>query len=198
MVRRVLLAFLLAAATIGAPKAEPALYVHAQDRAAGNRHEAAVALARVLLTTEQPATVEQVRVDGVSGHQVAGIVLSGVKFHRTLDVEGFLGEVGSLIARSFANSDVEEVDVWARIPVPVPKGAVVSGDLAVPTTKTVFGCTARRDDLPHLDTLLRADADVYWEPEFKKRLRVSVLAVPSASPSPERTGKRPGQSDRTN
>lgn len=153
--------------------AEPALYVHAEDRAAGSRRDAATALARALLTAQWPVTVDQVRVDGVNGHQVAGIVLSGVKFHRALGVEGFLDEVASLVARSFANSDVEEVDVWATAPIPVPKGAIVSGDLAVPTAKTVFGCTVLRDALPHLVVLLHSDADVYWAPEFAKRLRAS-------------------------
>ena len=180
MFRRVLLILLAAAGATGVVRAEPALYVHAGDRAAGSRRDAATTLARALLTAQWPATVDQVRVDGVNGHQVAGIVLSGVKFHRSLDVEGFLGEVAMLVARSFANSDVEEVDVWATAPIPVPKGAIVSGDLAVPTAKTVFGCTVLRDALPHLDALLHSDADVYWAPQFLKRLRASELATPKS------------------
>jgi hypothetical protein len=180
VLRCVLLALLVASSTIGAVWAEPALYVHAEDRSAGSRRDAATALARTLLRAQWPATVDQVRVDGVNGHQVAGIVLSGVKFHRALGVEGFLGEVASLVARSFASSDVEEVDVWATAPIPVPKGAIVSGDLAVPTAKTVFGCTVLRDALPHLDTLLHSAADVYWEPAFAQRLRASDLTTPRA------------------
>jgi hypothetical protein len=88
--------------------------------------------------------------------------------------------------------------VWAIVPVLVPKGAVVSGDLAVPTTKTTFGCTVRRDDLPYLNSLLRTDADVYWESEFIKRLRASATAAPSASPQLERTRPHPGQSGHIN
>jgi hypothetical protein len=174
--RRVLLALLAASGAMSAVRAEPALYVHAEDRAAGSRHDAATALARALLTAQWPATVDQVRVDGVNGHQVAGIVLSGVKFHRALTIESFLGEVATLVSRSFANSDVEEVDVWATVPISVPKGAIVSGDFAVPAARTVFSCTVLRDALPHLDSLLHADADIYWAPEFAKRLRAAELA----------------------
>ena len=171
-------ALLATSSAVGAARAEPALYVHPEDRAAGSRRAAATALARALLTMQWPATVDQVRIDGVKGHQIAGIVLSGVKFHRRLDANGFLNEVAALIVRSFANSDVEEVDVWATTPISVPKGAVVSGDYAVPAAKTVFSCTVLRDDLPHLGVLLHTNADVYWAPQFLKRLRAGGLAAP--------------------
>src|SRR5690348_18085480 len=128
MARRIAFVLLFGIALAQAAWAAPPLYVHAESRAAGNRPEAAVRLARALLTTEWPATVEQVRVDGVNGHSVAGLVLSAVKFHRALNAEGFLDEISSLITLGFANSDVEEIDVWALAPIPVPKGAIVSGD----------------------------------------------------------------------
>jgi hypothetical protein len=178
--RFLLVAFLLGMSLMGIVRAEPALYVHAEDRAAGNRHEAAVRLARALLTLEWPATVEQVRVDGVNGHQVAGLVLSAVKFHRALDAEGFLDEAASLITKSFENSDVEEVDVWALMPIPVPKGAIVSGDLAVPTTRTVFACTVPRDRLAHLADLLHGVDNVYWAPDFAALLH-KATPHPAAS-----------------
>jgi hypothetical protein len=165
----ILAAFLLLMLTSVARSALP-LYVHPEDRAAGTRRDAAVRIARAILTVLWPATVEQVRVDGVDGHQVAGIVLSGVKFHHALAREEFLAEVASLITKSFAVGDVEEVDVWATVPIPVPKGAIVSGDLAVSTTRTVFSCTVTRDRFSHLNDLLHADGNAYWAPDFAMRL----------------------------
>ena len=150
--------------------AETALYVHPEDRAVGTDRASAVAVARALLTEMWPATVQQVRVDTTGTHSVAGIVLSGVKFHRPLGVSAFLDEVQTLVTRAFAARPLEEVDLWATVPIRVPKGAVVSGDLAIPTSRTVFACSVRRDDLPHLDALLHRASDVFWDDRFIAQL----------------------------
>ena len=38
------------------------------------------------------------------------------------------------------------VDLWASVPIDVGKGVVVNGDLAKPTSRTVFSLTARRGE----------------------------------------------------
>jgi hypothetical protein len=166
--------------------ASPPLYLHPEDRAVGTDRTSAVAVARALLTEMWPATVQQVRVDTTGPHSVAGIVLSGVKFHQALDLDGFLDEVQTLITRAFAARPVEEVDLWATVPIRVPKGAVVSGDLAIPTSRTVFACSVRRDDLPRLRSLLRSASDVFWDDRFIAQLR----AAP-ADPGEDRSQARP-------
>ena len=46
--------------------------------------------------------------------------------------------MASLVEKAFAAAPaVEEVDVWASVPIEVVKSEIVSGDLAVPTSRTV-------------------------------------------------------------
>jgi hypothetical protein len=166
--------------------------VHPEDRAVGTDRVSAVAVARALLTEMWPATVQQVRVDTTGAHSVAGLVLSGVKFHRPLGVDGFLDEVQTLIARAFSAKPLEEVDLWATVPIRVPKGAVVSGDLAIPTSRTVFACSVRRDDLPRLRTLLHNASDVFWDDAFLAQLRAAPVDTGedrSAAPPIRSAGK---------
>ena len=62
-----------------------------------------------------------------------------------------------LIARAFAAAPAaEEVDLWVTVPIAVGKGLVVSGDLAVPTTRTVFTLSVRRGE--HADCACCATA----------------------------------------
>ncbi|HEY0797587.1 MAG TPA: hypothetical protein VGD50_00480 [Candidatus Baltobacteraceae bacterium] len=169
--RRVLVAvFPLLVAPGACAWASPPLYVHPEDRAVGNDRPVAIAVARGVLTQLWPASVQQVRVDASGAHLVAGIVLSGVKFHRALDVQGFLDEVQAVVQRAFLAAPIEEVDLWATVPIRVAKGAVVSGDLAVPTSRIVFACSVRRADLSRLAELLHGSADVYWDERFVAQL----------------------------
>lgn len=117
----------------------------------------------------------KVRVDDVLGHRVAGIVVSGVRFHTPLDEAGFLAEVRTLIATAFANAPVEEVDLWATVPLDAGAGAIVSGDLAQPTSRDVFTVTVRRSDLPRLAALLNS-GDVFWDGTWRARLRSTAAA----------------------
>jgi hypothetical protein len=168
------LAFALGAAAGMSASASPPLYVHPEDRSVGTDRPEAIVVARALLTQEWPASIQQVRVDATGTHLVAGIVISGVKFHRALDVSGFLDEAQTLIVRAFAAAPVEEVDLWTTVPIRVVRGAIVSGDLAIPTSRTVFACSVRRADLAHLRLLLHDGSDVFWDEAFAAQLRAQA------------------------
>lgn len=142
----------------------------AAARAEGNRRAEAVKIGRALFATIWPVQITHVRVDGVGRHAIAGLVLSAVKFHQAVDRAGFLSEVEVLVGRTFAASDVEEVDVWATVPIPYDAREPVSGDLAKPTSRTVFAVTCRRDQLAALTARLRGDRGVYWADDFRSRL----------------------------
>lgn len=135
-------------ASAEAATAQPPLYVvNAHARAMGTRQDTAVRIGLRLFTTHWAAQILRIYVDGAGSHQVAGVVLSGVKFHRPLTRALFLNEVASIIGQTFAAAPVEEVDLWCVVPLAVGKGAIVSGDLAQPTDRTVFSVTVRRADV---------------------------------------------------
>lgn len=144
--------------------------VNAEARAAGNRRPEAVQIGRVLLARTWPAQVTKIRVDGAGSHEVAGLVLSGVKFHGPLDAAGFTAEVAQLVRRTFAAGGVEEVDVWTTVPLDVAHGQVVAGDFAMPTSRIVFSVTVRRDGLADLERRLRTGDGVYWAADWKATL----------------------------
>lgn len=150
--------------------APAAVVARAQSRAEGNDRAQAVALGEALLATQWPAQILKVRVDAALGHRVAGVVLSGVKFHEPLDEAAFLREVEAIVRRAFAQAPVEEVDLWTTVPLDAGKGAIVSGDLARPTARAVFTVTVRRPDLPRLDAVLRS-GDVFWDETWRASLR---------------------------
>jgi hypothetical protein len=164
----------LAAAPSPAPNAAtpPAAIVelNAIARAAGDRRSDAIRLGRVLLARTWPAQVLKVRVDGAGSHTVAGLVLSGVKFHAPLDPDTFLAEVATLAELTLKASAVEEVDVWVTVPVSVGKGAVVAGDFAQPATRIVFSATIRRADAGEVAALLRRGDAVFWDPDWHASL----------------------------
>lgn len=157
---------------LAAPAAD--VVARARARAAGNDRAGAVALGEALLAVPWPAQVLKVRIDSALGHRVAGLVLSGVKFHSALDEAGFLREVAALVRRTFAAAPVEEVDLWVTVPLNAGTGAIVSGDLAVPTSRNVFSATVRRTDLPHLDAVLRSSG-IYWDARWRGELRRGTL-----------------------
>ena len=144
--------------------------VNAEARAQGNRRSDAVALGSALLQTRWPAQVLKVRIDGIASHEVAGLVLSGVKFHAPTDPEAFTNEVIALVQRTFAHSRVEEVDVWATVPLHVGEHVVVAGDNAQPTTRTVYGATVRRSEEATFPARLHAGDGVFWDRSWKRSL----------------------------
>ena len=144
-------------------RADAQTVVNAQARAQGNRRSDAVALGTALLTTRWPAQVLKVRIDGIGSHEVAGLVLSGVKFHTPVDAAAFTNEVIALVQRTFAHSRVEEVDVWATVPLR-------AGDNAQPTTRTVYGVTIRRDEAATFAGRLHAGGGAFWDQAWKRSL----------------------------
>ena len=166
-----LAAFCLATEKAGVAAPASMADTDSQARAAGNRRAEALVIGRVLFATIWPAQIMRVRVDAVGRHSIAGLMLSAVKFHQDIDRAGFLNEIELLVERTFAASGVEEVDVWATVPIAVKQHTTVSGDLAEPTSRTVFAVTCRRDELAGLAARLRNGEGVYWSDDFKARLR---------------------------
>jgi hypothetical protein len=144
--------------------------LNAAERAEGNRRADAVQLGRVLLRTIWPAQVLKIRVDGAGRHEVAGLVLSGVKFHRRLDPAGFGAEVAALIRLTFTTLGVEEVDVWATVPLPYVEQTPVNGEYLQPTERIVFGATVPRSDAAAFGARLRRGDDVFWDPVWRSSL----------------------------
>jgi hypothetical protein len=194
---RTLLALLAALACAGAAEAAPSAPAERQGvppvadldaaaRAAGNRPREAYRLGRVLFATVWPAQIMKVRVDGAGEHEIAGLVISGVKFHRALDAAAFADQVIRLVQETFAASPVEEVDVWTTIPLPIDKIAakrlVVSGDYAHPTARTVFSLTVRRSEALTFVERVRRGVDVFWDPAWKASLTGKGAQSGSANP----------------
>lgn len=134
----------------------------ADARAAGNMKALAVSVGDKIFSTIWPAQVTQVSANGVGGHVVIGVRLSGVKFHVGLTRPQFLGEIDRLVTLAFAAAPrAEEVDVWATVPVPTGKGAIVAGDLAVPTSRAVFTLAVPRGDNP-------SNLQPYWDKDWAR------------------------------
>ncbi|MBD5657301.1 MAG: hypothetical protein IAI50_19290 [Candidatus Eremiobacteraeota bacterium] len=184
MPRAALLAVAVAAlwATGIAPASavQPAAGIAATLRAGGNRKDVATRIGQSLFATVWPAQLIKVRVDGAGTHDVAGLVISGVKFHARLDAAAFTREVVAIVRQTFAASDVEEVDVWATVPLVVPTHQVVGGDLAQPTTRIVYGATVLRGELPTFGARLQRGDDVFWDPAWRAALGLTEPA-PAAS-----------------
>jgi hypothetical protein len=142
----------------------------AAARAAGNKPAEARTIGQALFAGTWPAQIIKVRVDGIGDHEVAGLVLSGVKFHGALDRAGFEREIEALVRQSFAAAPVEEIDVWATVPIPYDKREPVTGDYAQPVSRVVFAATCLRAELPGFGARLRAGEGVYWAPDFLRRL----------------------------
>ncbi|MBD5634311.1 MAG: hypothetical protein IAI49_07510 [Candidatus Eremiobacteraeota bacterium] len=159
--------------------------VDAIARAAGNRRADAIALGTVLFAKVRRAQVVKVRIDGAMSHEVAGLVISGVKFHGKVSRSDFTSEVIDLVRTAFAASRVDEVDCWATVPLPAGARAIVSGDMAQPTSRTVFAVTVRRMELGNFAERIRRGTGVYWNPRFSAEL--GAAAVPGASRSGAQT-----------
>ncbi len=129
-------------------------------------------IAAAILSHERPAQILWVRCDRVGQHVDCGIVLSGVKFHRPLDIAGWNAEVVDLIGEAFATApQVDEIDCWATVPLAVGRGAVVSGDYAQPTSATVYSITVPRGLHSGLAGLIEhGSLGVFWDPAFRASL----------------------------
>lgn len=141
----------------------------ANARAAGNRKDLAVGIGRALFRTRWPAQVLNVYADGFGGHDVAGLRVSGEHFHHALTREEFVGEIADLVRETFASAPVDEVDVWASVPLRVGKDVIVAGDLAHPTSRSVFTVSVIRGE--RMDAFIRrmrAGRGVYWDQEWAR------------------------------
>lgn len=153
-----------------APAGAGDLSERATARARGTDMTTAIAVARALLAHPLDAQLVRVRCERLNAHRVCGLTLSGTKFHRPLDRAGFLGEVRLLVRGAFAAAPIDEVDLWTTVPLDAGHGAVVSGDLAKPTSATVFAVTVPKSALAGLDRQLASGHDVFWDSEFAASL----------------------------
>jgi hypothetical protein len=170
--RRAISLALLLAVTGGTARAEvpPVATVDAHARADGNDKPLAIAVGENLFATTWPVQVMQVSANAIDGHVVIGLRLSGVKFHGTPALDDFHREVADLVERSFAAAPAaEEVDLWVTIPIRIGKDAVVSGDLAVPTTRNVYTLTVRRSEpRSSLEKRLSKGTNIFVDEEWAR------------------------------
>jgi hypothetical protein len=166
----VVAAFAIASGVAGA-SAPSVADLDAAARAVGNQRDLAERIGLSVFATPWPAEVSQISANAIEGHLIVGIRIWGVKFHSPITREQFVEEVVGVVERAFAAAPAtEEVDVWASIPIAITKGEIVSGDLARPTTRTVFSLTVRRGESA---ASLRAraavpSADVFWDPQWAR------------------------------
>lgn len=159
-----------ATANIAGAYAPSVADLDAEARAVGNRRELAEHIGESIFATAWPAEVSQVSANEIAGHLLVGIRIWGVKFHRPITRDEFLDEVVAVVRRAFAAAPAEEVDLWASVPIDVTKGEIVSGDLARPTSRTVFSLTVRRGEAV---ASVRARAErwtdgVFWDTQWAR------------------------------
>jgi hypothetical protein len=159
---------------IGGPLSPSDVALRAAARARGTDRATAITVGRALLANPLPAQLVQVRCERAGTHRICGLVVSGVKFKHPLNRQGFLAEVRGLVEGAFSHAAIEEVDVWTTVPLSAGKGAVVSGDAAVPTAATVFAVTVPRTALAQLDAQLASGRDVFWDPSFADSLAKGI------------------------
>ncbi|HET9392740.1 MAG TPA: hypothetical protein VFO29_04330 [Candidatus Rubrimentiphilum sp.] len=152
------------------PTAPPTVdKLDADARASGNRKAIAVTIGRALFRTRWPAQVLNVYADGFAGHDIAGLRVNGEHFHHTLTRSEFEEEISSLARETFAAAPVDEVDIWVSVPLVVGKDVVVSGDLAVPSSRAVFTVSVRRGESGiSFIRRLHAGAGVFWDQEWAR------------------------------
>jgi hypothetical protein len=166
------IALLLAVASGAALAYAPSVAdLDAAARAVGNRRDVAQRIGLAVFGTRWSAQVTQISANQVGTHLIVGIRLWGVKFHHPITRDDFVGEVVTLVERTFAAAPAtEEIDVWASVPIAIAKGVVVSGDLAKPTSRTVFSLTVRRGEtVAQVRARAGAASDgVFWDPQWTR------------------------------
>jgi len=117
----------------------------ARKRIAGNAPALAEGVAVALLARRFPEQILKVHVLSLRPATVAGIMLSGVKLHRAVNRQQFEADIADMVRLTFDSSPlINEVDIWATVPLEVGTGLPVSGDYAVPTSRTVFSAAVTR------------------------------------------------------
>ena len=144
--------------------------VDAYARAGGNDKPTAVKIGRVLFDHQWNAQILKIYADRAGSYSVAGMLVSGVKFHHPLTRSQFIDEVARIVDLALSAAPVEEVDLWCNVPLSVGKGLVVSGDLAHPTQRTVFTVTVRRgESTASVRARIDAAQNVYWDTLWAKQ-----------------------------
>ena len=112
----------------------------------------------------------KVSANAVDASLVVGLKVSGVKFHGPLTRAAFEREAIALIGRTFAtDTSVTEVDLWTAVPLTVGRGAIVSGDLATPTTRNVFTVSVlRSESAAELAARIKAGRGTYWDEDWTR------------------------------
>ena len=141
------------------------------QRSAGSDLATARTIAAALLVRPLPAQLVRVRCERAGRHVDCGLVVSGVKFHRPLDLAAWHDEIAGLIDGAFAAApSVEEIDCWATVPLDAGRGTVVSGDFAKPTAATVFSITVPRAERGAVRARLGSGEGIFWDPAFRAAL----------------------------
>lgn len=165
-----LLAVAALSAALPAFAAAPSVVdLDAAERAVGNRADVAQQIGRSIFRTEWPAQVSQVSANELGGHLIVGVRIWGVKFHHPLTQAAFTEQILTLEEQIFAAAPgAEEVDFWASVPLDAGRGAVVSGDLAKPTSATVFSVTVRHGEsaVSLRERMTGSHTSVFWDPQW--------------------------------
>jgi hypothetical protein len=138
----------------------------AELRASGGDRATAVRVATVLFARPLDLQLTRVRCERVGAQSFCGLTLSGVKFHRRIDTAAFERDVDGLVRAALAvDPQIAEVDLWVTVPADAGKGAIVSGDFAMPTSATVYAVT-----VPRARSAPSTGVDVFWDPVFRHEL----------------------------
>jgi hypothetical protein len=159
----------MAASSIACASAPSVADLDATARAVGNRRDIAESIGRAIFRTQWPAEVNQISANELDRHLIVGVRIWGVKFHRPLTRADFVDEIVALTGNIFsAAPDAEEIDFWAAIPIDVTKGEIVSGDLARPTSRTVFSLTVLRSESAQSlrDRVVDGSDGVFWDAQW--------------------------------
>jgi hypothetical protein len=141
------------------------------QRSSGGDVVTARKIAAALLARTLPAQLMRVRCERDTGHVDCGLIVSGTKFHRALDLASWNAEIAGLVASAYATvPELDEVDCWATVPLDAGKGAVVSGDFAQPTSATVFSIAVPRAERTAVPKRLAAGTGIFWDPAFRAAL----------------------------
>ena len=152
--------------SLGIALAAPADY-RAQGRSSGGDRATALRVAHALLARPLDLQLTRVRCERAGNDAFCGLTLSGVKFHRRVDMTAFRAEVGALVRGAFAvDPAIAEVALWVTVPLDAGKGAIVSGDFAQPSSATVFATTVPRA----LAAQAGVGANVFWDAKFHTEL----------------------------
>jgi hypothetical protein len=136
-------------------------------RAAGGDRATALRVAEALFARPLDLQLLRVRCERVAARSFCGLTLSGVKFHHRVDTARFEADVDALVRGALAvDPRIAEVDLWVTVPADAGKGAVVSGDFAVPATATVYAATTPRAQSARPSV----GANVFWDPAFRREL----------------------------